>query len=71
MEVAAWEAKQDGVSLSLERPGLAQGEVDLRLPSHPKAAWINGKPIAWQTLEEGVFRFEVRFEKSAEIKVEY
>ncbi len=71
MEVAAWEPKQDGVSLRLERPGLAQGEVDLRLPSQPKAAHINGEPLTWQTLVQNVYRFEVKFEKSAQIKIEY
>jgi alpha-galactosidase len=70
MEVAAWEAKQDGVNLRLERPGLSQGEVDLRLPTQPKAAWINEEPIIWQALEQNVYRFAVKFEKTAQIKIE-
>jgi alpha-galactosidase len=71
LEVAAWEAKPGALSLRLERPGSARGEIDLRLPAAPKDAWLDEAPLSWQARPEGVFRFPVSFEKHAEIKIEY
>lgn len=71
LEVASWASYGNELSLRLERPGFAQGEVDLKLPAEPKAAWIDGAPLTWQSIGEGAFRFTVKFDKSAEIKVEY
>jgi alpha-galactosidase len=70
LEVKAWEARQGCVRLSLWRPGFAQGEVDLWLPSQPKTARVNHEPIEWQSLENNIFRFGVRFEKNGEVEVD-
>ena len=70
MELADWQVNSSGLSLRLERPGLAQGQVDLSLPTQPKAAWLNAEPLAWQPLEHQVYRFNVKFDQQADIKID-
>lgn len=69
LEVAAWEHRGDHLSLCLERPGSAQGLVDLALPSPPACAELAGEPVVWQPLTGDVFRFHVAFEKTVTLKL--
>jgi alpha-galactosidase len=71
LEATAWEWGGDALELRLrlERPGRAQGHIDLALPSPPKRATLEGAPLSWIELEEGCYRFTVEFEGSAQVRV--
>jgi alpha-galactosidase len=64
LEVAAWDPIRSGLDLRLERPGPAQGSIDLYLPRAPARALLDGRTIAWERREEGFYRFPLAFERS-------
>jgi alpha-galactosidase len=69
LEVRAWERLIDRVSLVLERPGPAAGSVDLYLPRPPQSASLDGASLAWETPGAQIYRFPVRFERSARLDI--
>jgi hypothetical protein len=82
LELAGWNwdsparaSQTDGrpgkLSFRLERPGRAQGIVDLALPEAPRQAMLNGASLAWEAVGEGVYRLKVEFEKEAEVVIRF
>jgi alpha-galactosidase len=77
LEIASWEETKDPeegtarLYLQLERPGRAQGVLDLYLPQAPQAAWLGAEPIQWIWIGESVYRFSVQFLQGAEIRIHY
>ncbi|MFM8319565.1 MAG: alpha-galactosidase, partial [Chloroflexota bacterium] len=70
LEVTGWEETPQRLALTLERPGPAQGVIDLALTRPPQRATLDGAPLAWSMPFEGVCRFAVRFERRAVILIE-
>jgi hypothetical protein len=71
LELAAWSPSHRGLQLRLERPGPAEGLVDLALPHPPASAHLDGQLVFWQTLAEDYYRFPVAFNRKAGLKIEY
>jgi len=76
LEVAGWEEAPGRLTLRLERPGPAAGEVWLGLPAAPRQALISGQSLDWQegdalSPEARACRFLLRFEKQAELQIEW
>ena len=71
VEVSEWQPGADGLRLRLERPGKAQGNIDLYLPGRPQAAQLNGQPCAWQENGPNIYRVEVDFEREGEMEIAY
>lgn len=69
MEVAAWESHSGSISLRLERPGPASGQIYLSLPHSPRRAFLDGATLSWSDLGDGSFAFPVQFDKFAQIEV--
>lgn len=65
LEVAAWKTTARRVSLKLKRPGDADGSVLLSLPKPPKKARLDDQDCSWQTVQEGIYRFPVKFQQAA------
>ena len=58
------------LTLELARPGHAQGQIDLYLPHPPREVSLNNLLIAWQSLPEQVYRFEVDFHNQAILEIQ-
>jgi alpha-galactosidase len=70
LEVAEWSLSQQGdLHIALERPGLAEGVIDLYLPEPPQSASLNGMGLSWQQVGEQIYRFSVVFDRQAVIEL--
>ncbi|MFC1997658.1 hypothetical protein ACFLXI_08660, partial [Chloroflexota bacterium] len=67
MEVAQWSGTASNISFRLERPGKAQGHIDLYSPHHLKSIKINQEEIEWRADDKDIYRLQVQFEHTAEI----
>jgi hypothetical protein len=65
MEVVSWKITARRVAVKLERPGNAQGSVLLSLPKPPKKALLDGQDCPWQPIQEGIYKFSVKFDRTA------
>ena len=62
LEIAQWTApSHEGVRLQLDRPGKAQGEIELYLPRPPKKAILNQQAITWRPTSKFCYTFPVSF----------
>jgi alpha-galactosidase len=68
-ESSSSSGKGGRLSLQLERPGRARGRIELWLPSEPQEARLGGRPVEWQALGEGQYRFEVAFERTGDLEL--
>jgi alpha-galactosidase len=68
-ELVAWQAGPAGLTLRLQRPGSARGELVLSLPHAPQQALGGGQPLAWQALGHDSYRFQVNFKHELPIEV--
>lgn len=66
----AWDAASGCLSLSLERPGPVNGEIDLFLPHSPQDARVDGQNLGWASPCQGVYRFKLAFDRHAEIRIQ-
>jgi hypothetical protein len=71
LELGAWEPRPDGLSLRLERPGRAQGFIDLYLPDPPRAAHLDGTPLTWQEIAPKCYRLSIAFQQQAGLTIDY
>jgi alpha-galactosidase len=71
LEVVGWQPAPGGLSLSLRRPGEARGHFDLSLPQPPKRAVWEGLPVDWEWIAGRGCRFQVAFDASGTLKIEY
>ena len=70
LEVAQWSVSpREGIRLTLERPGQAQGEIGLYLPEAPQKATLNQKEITWLSSADGSYTFAVRFQDRADVRI--
>ena len=69
LEVIQWLESPENLRLRLERPGKAQGVIDLYLPRPPSRVVIQHKNIDFEPLGEGIYRIPVDFERVAEIEI--
>jgi len=69
LEVAQWSAVLPNISLRLERPGKAQGHIELYLPRPPTKVTINQAEIDWQEQEKDIYRLQVQFQQTAELVI--
>ena len=69
VEHRLWQADDGLLELELHRPGRASGTIELSLPREPISAALNDQAIDWLATEQGNFRFQVRFEQQARLRV--
>jgi alpha-galactosidase len=71
LEVTAWKETPGELTLLLERPGPAQGEVVLRLPAPPAQAQLDEAAISWRAGRHGCYHFRVEFERTAWLRLSF
>lgn len=69
LEVAQWSASPQTLQARLERPGHAQGEIILSLPAPPQYLSLNKKEIPWRKAEGNLYRFQVDFYETGELRL--
>lgn len=69
LEVAHWRWRAGTLSLGLQRPGQACGQIELSLPNKPAEAWLDGTSIPWADCGDGRYRFTVTFERQTELRL--
>ena len=71
LEVADWQADPGRLDLQIQRPGRAQGLVELSLPAAPQLAALDGQALNWQATVPGCYRFPVEFDQRARLHLEW
>ncbi|MEW6717447.1 MAG: glycoside hydrolase family 36 protein [Chloroflexota bacterium] len=66
-EVTRWQPSKQNVLLELERPGHAQGVIELYLPKPPQSVSLNGQRINWEISHSGYYSIPVEFRDKARI----
>jgi len=69
LEVIDFQRGQDSVSLDLERPGKAEGSVDLYLPQRPVSAALDETSIPWHEIAPDCYRFALKFDQRAHLHI--
>jgi len=69
MEVTDWCSGPASLRFTLDRPGESHGMMDLWLPHPPEKASLDQTSITWQQLPEGIYRFQVAFQKRAVVEI--
>lgn len=69
LEVSVWEIGLHSCTLTLKRPGAAQGYIDLFLPDAPSEANLDGAPVSWVDSGDGIYRLAVDFKQTAGLEV--
>ncbi|MHB0966330.1 MAG: glycoside hydrolase family 36 protein [Bellilinea sp.] len=68
-EVVEWASAPQRLQLSVDLGHQGEGFVQLYLPFAPTHAECEGKPLEWQELGGGAFRFILTVERSAQIEI--
>ncbi len=78
LEVTSWQCQsvvgdvaEKSLTFDLQRPGDAQGQIDLALPQPPKKVTVNQHPISWQTVQAGIYRIPMAFTRIATVECRF
>ena len=75
LEVGGWRVVENldhcTLEIHVERPGLAHGCIDLYLPAPPSQAQCDGLPVKFSRLAPGCYRFNLDFDRAANLLVQY
>jgi alpha-galactosidase len=71
LEVASWQMHEHSLKFVLERPGYTQGEIEISLPGKINHVVSNDAEITWKELAPGTCLFNLEFDQSAEIEIQY
>ncbi|OGO72577.1 MAG: hypothetical protein A2Z49_11785 [Chloroflexi bacterium RBG_19FT_COMBO_56_12] len=71
LEVSEWKSDETSLQFRLERPGQADGMIDLLLPKPPRMAACDNDDLRWQTLEENYYQLSVKIKESAWISIHW
>jgi len=70
LEVIDWAHTPNGqIRIGLHRPGKTNGVVDLYLPRTPETASLNQVAVEWQSLGNGLYRFQLEFNQKAVLEI--
>ena len=71
LEVSRWQPNEKSLEMELRRPGHSSGQIELALPGKIETATLNDSPIAWRTVLNGVYSFDLDFDQCASIEIKY
>ena len=71
LEVTGWEESQGRLNFRLERPGYAQGEIEIGLPQAPREILQGRKPLAWKAGEDNRITLPVEFDQVENFSIRY
>lgn len=71
IELREWRETSNRLTLTLDLGRSAAGFIRLRLPAHPVSAFCMDEPLRWKQEAENVYRFEVSFDQTAAITIDF
>lgn len=71
LEVVEWQPHERGLGLCIQRPGRAQGEIEITTPHPIGTATQNGTSIPWSEHKPGGYIFNLEFNQEANIEIIY
>jgi hypothetical protein len=71
LEVTAFSLDAQKLSIRLERPGPARGNIFLALPGPLLDAALNDRPQAWEDCGRGCYALAVEFEHAANLTIRF
>jgi len=71
LEVSSWKTNQNDLEVSIKRPSLTDGKVEISLPHPPKYARIGTKEISWRAKESNIYQFKLKFHKKVNLHVHF
>jgi alpha-galactosidase len=71
LEIAEWQTDEGSLICEVERPGNAQGQIEIATPKPVKRASVNGSPIPWTERSPGGNLFNLEFNRNARIEISY
>lgn len=75
LEVTRWQweggssTRVGQLTMRLERPGRADGQIALYLPTLPQTAWLDGNPVSPQRIGDQLYHLEVAFSRQTDLKL--
>ncbi|MCJ7659744.1 MAG: alpha-galactosidase [Anaerolineales bacterium] len=71
LKVSSWKTTQNDLEVSIKRPGLADGILELGLPHPPQFARIETQEVFWRQKEDHIYQFQVEFYKEVTLHISY
>ena len=71
LEVTEWHPHPAGLWFRLQRPGFAQGKIEIATPQPVEGVSLNGTPIPWKSNSLGTYIIELEFHREAKIEIVY
>ena len=71
LEVIEWYPHPTGLSFRLQRPGRAQGRIEITTPQPVEAVSLDGASISWKSHNPGRYNIDLEFYKEAQIEIDY
>lgn len=71
LEILDWQVRDHGVKFSLDRPGKARGRIELAIPGQIERATSSEAHLTWEPGSQGVYSFDMEFDKRASIEILY
>jgi hypothetical protein len=71
LEVIEWHPHPAGLWLRLQRPGRAQGRIEIATPQPVEAVSLDGTPIPWKSNNPGRCIIDLEFYREAKIEIDY
>jgi alpha-galactosidase len=71
LEVIEWSPLPGGLSFRLQRPGFAQGRIEIATPRPVEAVSLAGDLIPWRSKSLGTCVIDLEFHEEAKIEIDY
>ena len=71
LEVIEWHPHPTGLWFRLQRPGRAQGRIEITTPQPIEAVSLDGTPISWKSNNPGRYTIGLEFYREAKIEIDY
>jgi alpha-galactosidase len=71
LEVTHWDPSSSNIRLKISRPGYSHGHIEIRSPHTPQRTIVNHQETTWKPSLPNCYRFNLRFDKEADIEINY
>ena len=71
LEVSSWKTTQNDLEVSIKRPGLADGILEIRVPHPPQFARTETQEISYRLKESNIYQFDLKFNKKVTLHIRY
>ena len=71
LEVIEWHPHPTGLWFRIQRPGRAQGRIEITIPQPVETVSSDSTPISWKSHSPGRYNIDLEFNREAKIEIEY